>query len=212
MNSADPPTPAGAIIDLYSRHADAFDRLRGREAHEGEWLDRFLARLPAAPEVLDLGCGMGEPIGRYLIEAGARVTGVDASAPLLALARERLPAAEWIEADMRALGSAGNFGGRTFDGVVAWHSTFHLGVEDQRAMFPAFSQIVRPGGALMFTSGSEHGESIGTFEGEPLYHASLDSAEYRRLLVVNGFDVVDHVAHDPTCGGAGIWLATKGFL
>jgi hypothetical protein len=59
----------------------------------------------------------------------------------------------------------------------------------------------------MFTSGPSHGEAIGTLEGEPLYHASLDPAEYRELLDTHGFDVVRHVAEDPECGGHTVWLA-----
>lgn len=59
----------------------------------------------------------------------------------------------------------------------------------------------------MFTSGSSHGEALGTYEGEPLYHGSLDEAEYRTLLKQNGFDILAHVAEDPTCGHHTIWLA-----
>jgi len=60
---------------------------------------------------------------------------------------------------------------------------------------------------LMFTSGPAHGEAIGTFQGEPLYHASLDAREYRSLLNTSGFDVVAHVTEDPACGNHTIWLA-----
>jgi hypothetical protein len=35
------------IIDLYRRHAYAWDRARGRSLFEKTWLDRFLALLPA---------------------------------------------------------------------------------------------------------------------------------------------------------------------
>ena len=59
----------------------------------------------------------------------------------------------------------------------------------------------------MFTSGPAHGEAIGSFAGEPLYHASLDPSEYRSLLDRNGFDVVSQVAEDPACGGHTVWLA-----
>jgi len=48
---------------------------------------------------------------------------------------------------------------------------------------------------------------MGSFAGEPLYHASLDRDEYRALLNANGFDVVAHVAEDPTCGRRTVWLA-----
>lgn len=62
----------------------------------------------------------------------------------------------------------------------------------------------------MFTSGPAHGEAIGTFEGEALYHGSLAPEEYRTLLAENGFAVVDHVVEDPSCGGHTIWLAQAG--
>ncbi|WP_428249159.1 hypothetical protein [Ferrovibrio sp.] len=55
-----------------------------------------------------------------------------------------------------------------------------------------------------------HGEAIGSFEGEPLYHGSLDAAEYRSLLAAQGFEVVSHVVQDPTCGRHTIWLARLG--
>jgi hypothetical protein len=58
----------------------------------------------------------------------------------------------------------------------------------------------------MFTSGPSHGETIGNHKGEPLYHGSLDGAEYRFLLDQNGFDVVFHVVEDPDCGLHTVWL------
>ena len=97
--------------------------------------------------------------------------------------------------------------GRSFDGIIAWDSFFHLCPDDQRRMFPIFRQHARSDAALMFTSGPEHGEEIGSFEGEPLYHASLDAAEYRSLLDQSGFRVVSHVVEDPDCGRHTVWLA-----
>ena len=62
----------------------------------------------------------------------------------------------------------------------------------------------------MFTSGPQHGEVLGEFEGEPLYHGSLDPAEYRALLEENGFAVVAYVEADRSCGEHTIWLAQRG--
>lgn len=76
-------------------------------------------------------------------------------------------------------------------------------------MFPIFGAHAKPGAPLLFTSGPRHGDAIGSFEGEPLYHGSLDASEYRGLLRDNGFAVVDHVADDPTCGGHTVWLARR---
>lgn len=196
---------ADAIVSLYTRHAAAYDRQRGRKLMEGHWLDRLLSLLPAAPSVLDIGCGMGEPIARHLIERGCTVTGIDSSEPLIALCRERFPQQAWQVADMRELAL-----GRRFDGLIAWDSFFHLTPDGQRRMFPLFREHAAEGAALLFTSGPRHGEAIGSFEGEPLYHASLDPAAYRALLDANGFGVVEHVAEDPDCGGHTIWLAQQG--
>lgn len=54
--------------------------------------EALLDLIDAAPGALavDLGCGNGGLTGK-LIERGYRVVGVDASAPMLALAKERYP-------------------------------------------------------------------------------------------------------------------------
>jgi trans-aconitate methyltransferase len=152
--------------------------------------------------VLDVGCGSGEPIARYLVEQGHDVTGVDSSPELIAFCTASFPDRAWHVADMRTLALA-----RRFDGVLAWDSFFHLCPDDQRRMFPIFRQHAAPRAALMFTSGPAHGVSIGSYGGEPLYHASLDAAEYRALLNANGFEVVAHMVEDPNCGYHTIWLA-----
>ena len=193
------------IIGLYERHARAFDRDRGRTLFERTWLDRFLALVPKGGSILDIGCGSGEPVARYLMESGRRVTGVDSSPTLLALGRERLPDGEWIHADMRALDL-----GRRFDGLIAFDSFFHLAPDDQRRVVPRFARHANPGAPLLFTSGPRYGEAIGSYEGEPLFHASLDPEEYRALLAENGFAVAGHRIEDPECGGRTLWLAQKG--
>jgi hypothetical protein len=147
---------------------------------------------------------MGEPIARYLIASGFAVTGIDSSPALIAMCERRHPQGTWSVADMRTLSL-----GRAFDGLLAWDSFFHLTPDDQRAMFPVFRDHAARHAALMFTSGPAHGEVIGAFEGEPLYHASLDPDEYRALLEAHGFRIVSHVADDPACNGHTIWLAQR---
>ena len=197
--------PADRIVDLYETHAADWDRARGRTLFERPWLDRFAAGLPLEAKILDIGCGSGQPIAAYFIASGFSVTGVDSAASMIGLCRARFPFHEWFVADMRRLTL-----GRRFDGLIAWDSFFHLTFEDQRRMFPIFSKHAAPGAMLMFTSGPRHGEAIGIFGGEPLYHASLDTDEYRALLGDNGFDIVDHAAEDPACGGHTIWLCRFG--
>jgi SAM-dependent methyltransferase len=196
---------AERIIGLYQRHAAEWDKDRGRSLFEKPWLDRFLALLPQSASVLDIGCGAAEPIARYLIERGCQVTGIDSSSALIGMFKDRFPDQEWVVADMRMLSLD-----RRFDGILAWDSFFHLSPHDQRGMFPIFRRHTRAKAALMFTSGPSHGEAIGTYKGEPLYHGSLDGAEYRSLLHERGFEVVSHVVDAPCCGQHTVWLARSG--
>ena len=76
-------SPSERIIGLYQRHANDWDRERGRCLFEKPWLDRFLALLPQSASVLDIGCGAAEPIARYLIERGCHLTGIDSSSALI---------------------------------------------------------------------------------------------------------------------------------
>lgn len=193
---------ADKIIDLYQRPAEAWATDRGKSLFEAPWLDQFLALLTPGDAIVDIGCGVGEPIARYFIEKGYDVTGVDSSPALINICKGHFPGTKWSVADMRTLSL-----NRSFDGILAWDSFFHLCPEDQRLMFPIFRRHAAPNAALMFTSGPSYSVAVGSYRGEPLYHASLDQAEYRSLLNDNGFNVVRHVVEDPKCGGHTIWLA-----
>ena len=187
---------------LYNTIAMEFDRDRNKSLMEGDYLRAVLSRISRHAEILDLGCGSAEPIARFFIESGCRVTGVDAAPAMIALARERFPAMTWLERDMRSLDL-----GRRFDAIIAWDSFFHLTADDQRSMFPVFERHVAPRGLLLFTSGPKAGIAIGRIYGRELFHASLDVAEYERLLGAHGFEVLLHRIEDPECGDHTVWLA-----
>ena len=193
------------IVSLYEENAAAWDRMRGRDLHERRWLDRFLAMLQPGGTILDIGCGMGEPIARHLIDRGFRVTGIDSSPSLISMCRTRFPDHDWVVADVRALSL-----GRRFDGLIAWHSAFfHLTPEDQVPLFAIMAAHAAPGAAFMFTSGPRRGEELGEWQGEALYHGSLDPEDYRALLEQNGFGAISNRERDPDCGSATVWLASR---
>jgi trans-aconitate methyltransferase len=154
--------------------------------------------------VLDLGCGGGDPVATSLTAHGLKVTGVDASPTLISLCCERMPDQRWVLGDMRKLAL-----GKRFDGVLAWDGFFHLTPDDQVGMFPVFAAHAAAGAVLMFNAGPVRGESIGAYRGDPLYHASLDAAEYERLLDGAGFDLLEHVVGDVEKGGRVVWIARR---
>lgn len=195
---------AEKVIDLYETHAPLFRQLRPVNLFEKTWLDRFLSLIPKQGTILDIGCGNGVPIADYFLRKGFKVEGIDSSKTMIGYCRERFPAQRWLVGDMRELNL-----GYKFDALIAWDSFFHLTRPQQRKMFRLFSDHTYLGAVLMFTSGTGNGEAIGTFGGEPLYHASLAHDEYRQLLNEQGFSVVNMVVEDPQCEGRTVWLVQK---
>lgn len=151
---------AAIVIDVYRRHGAHWAELRGERLAEGVWLDRFCALLPAAADVLDIGCGSGVPIARELIQRGFSVTGVDGAPEMLALFRRNLPDGLAVLADMRELALE-----KAFAGILAWDSFFHLSPADQRTMFSRFRNHSAPDAVLMFTSGPAEGSASSALEG-----------------------------------------------
>lgn len=175
------------------------------EWNDQPWHVRFADTLPSSSTLLDLGCGSGAPVAQYMAGRGFQVTGVDPSPTLILLCRQRLPEHEWHVGDMRTTDL-----GRSFSGVLAWDSFFHLPPDDQRHMFSVFDRHTAASGVLMFNSGPRFGEGLGEYWGDPLYHASLDPDEYRALLSRSGFVLIDHAVEDwKTGGGRTVWLARR---
>jgi SAM-dependent methyltransferase len=196
---------AKRIIGHYEKHAAAWDRDRQRgHWNDKVWHDRFIGKLGKGAKVLDLGCGPGQPVAQHMVERELRVTGVDSSPAMISFCRDRLPDQEWIVADMRQLAL-----GRRFDGILAWDSFFHLDHDHQRRMFAIFADHASVGTILMFNTGPQHGEGIGEYGGDPLYHASLSPAEYEALTARFGFQVLQHTTNDARAGGRTVWLCRR---
>lgn len=76
-------------------------------------------------------------------------------------------------------------------------------------MFPIFAAHAAAGGMLMFNAGFGHGQAIGSYRDDPLYHASLDDNEYRSLLSEASFELVEYSINDPAKGGRIVWIARR---
>jgi len=107
-----------------------------------EWL---AAR--AGERILDLGCGDGQLTLR-IAASGAEVTGVDASAQMVAAARGR--GVDVIEGNAERL----PFSDRSFDAVFS-NAALHW-VRDQDAMMAEVHRVLKPGGRFVAEMGG-HG-------------------------------------------------------
>ena len=189
--------------ETYETHAYAYDQQRTKVFFEKDWLDRFIAHLPADGTVLDIGCGAGVPIAKYLIENGFDLTGVDSSPTMIDISHARFPESEWLVQDMRKLSLS-----RVFNGIVGWDSFFHLNPVEQRVTLKNFCRHLNVDGALLLTIGDEAGEVLGVVNGQRVYHSSLDPSEYEQILFAAGFARVTIALRDEKCGEHSVLLAS----
>jgi SAM-dependent methyltransferase len=103
------------------------------------------ARITPGTRLLDAGCGAGL-LALLASLRGAQVALLDASAALLAIARERLPTADVREGDLEAL----PFADGSFDAVTAVNSVFYAA--DMAHACRELCRVVRPGGRVVVTA------------------------------------------------------------
>ncbi|WP_231459125.1 MULTISPECIES: trans-aconitate 2-methyltransferase [unclassified Pedobacter] len=190
------------VFEVYNKIGEWFADNRPTNLIEKKYLDKLISIIPVSGTVLDIGCGTGIPLLKYFKDSGFQVTGVDASKKMLSIAKENFEDVEFILADMRKLKLE-----RKFNAIIAWHSFFHLPLEEQPETLDVFKKHLLPGGVLLFTSGSKNGESWGLNGGENLFHASLATKEYQSILNKHQFKIIEHKTDDPDCGGATVWMA-----
>lgn len=111
----------------------------------------LLRHCPGPGRLIDLGCGTGR-LAVPLAQAGWRVLGVDLSAEMLAVAREKAAAAgvavEWMRANLAELDAVAD---GSFDHAACLFSTLGmvLGADVRRRVVGHAFRVLRPGGRLV---------------------------------------------------------------
>ncbi len=159
-----------------------------------EYVPRFAGELQAGARVLDIGCGAGVPSTKELARH-FRVVGVDISAAQIALARQNVPGAEFVHADVTHL----EFPEASFDGVAALYAVSHVPREQHGHLFADVLRWLSPGGLFLTTLGASDGPDwTGRWLGEEMFFSSFDADTNRRMLQAAGFElIVDDVVVTP---------------
>ncbi len=98
--------------------------------------------------LLDVGCGAGMA-AQIAAERGARVSGLDASENLLAIARERVPEGDFSRGDLERL----PFPDSSFDLVTGFNSFQYAG--NPSSALAEAKRVTRPGGSVVIMTWGE---------------------------------------------------------
>ncbi len=135
--------------ELFVRFLDTVSELDGFVSLKAR-LDRRLA-LSSGETVLDVGCGTGADVRRFAgrVAPGGRVTGIDASAGMVNVARRRAAEAGLAGAVEVLVGDATDlvFPDASFDAVTADRVLMHT-ADPHRAVADLI-RVLRPGGRLV---------------------------------------------------------------
>lgn len=145
----------------------------------------FIGSLPKNAKVLDVGCGSGYPIDKYLSDKGFFVVGVDISSRMIDLAcKADIKNATFIKADIAEYAPT-----EKFDAIIAFDSLFHIEKSRLLEVFSKLAKALKSGGKMTFTFGKNEGETTGKMFGQEFYYASLNLQTTLKLLEDNGLIV-----------------------
>lgn len=125
------------IADIYD---DRYDCQRGRCYHR-HISDHVMRMLPKGGFLLDLGCGTGLFVERY-VEEGGRAVGLDISPGMVRHGRQRCPESEFCVGTAEVL----PFQDATFDALASLLAFSY--VPDPEAMLAESYRVLKPGGRI----------------------------------------------------------------
>jgi SAM-dependent methyltransferase len=165
-------------------------RYRGTEQEIGERISIYLPYLEGRQPVLDLGCGRGEALA-LLASRGIAARGIDSSARMVALCRERgLEAEEGDVFTALAALPEGSLGG-----IVSFHVIEHLPAEALDRLVRLAYRALRPGGALILETPSPLSMVVGArnFWLDPTHRRPVHPESLKLLFELAGFEPVERL-------------------
>jgi SAM-dependent methyltransferase len=154
------------------------------------YLNKLINHLPKdSAQVLEVGCGAGKPWTQLLVEHSAQVTAVDISGAQIALAKQFVPQANLIHADVMSL----SFASGSFDAVVSLYCIFHLPREEQGLLLARIVRWLRPGGYLLVNLGTT--DSPGAVDpdwlGIQMYWSGFDVDGSKEMVLKTGLSILE---------------------
>lgn len=167
--------------------SDRFPGENGLDQHR-----RALAFVEQRGRALDVGCGGSGRILQLLMDEGFEVEGVDLSARMIELARERHPEVTFHHADICQWELP-----RRYDFISAWDSIWHIPLADHERVMQKLLAGLTPGGVCIFSTGGvdEPSETRNAAMGVPMYHSAPGIPRLLEIIAAAGC-VCRHLEYD----------------
>jgi len=112
-------------------------------------LRKFSKRVPKGSKVIELGCGAGVPVAKFLVDKGYKVVGIDFAEGMLKLAKKNVPKARFIKMDITKM----RFGHDSFDGAVSFYALIHIPREKHTGIYESIHKILKPDSIILVNAG-----------------------------------------------------------
>lgn len=194
------------MCDHAALSAQAFDTLA--DTYQAQFMDldlyddtyrAFCDRLAPGARVLDAACGPGN-VARFVLayRPDLNLLGLDLAPRMVALAREAVPAAQFIVHDCRQLQALQ----RHFDGIVCAFGLPYLTPQEVKDWLLCAADVLEPGGMLYFSTllgPADAGGRQRCSTGASVYLHYHAEADLQAALQRAGFaTVMQHVLASPS--------------
>ena len=174
----------------YKINRNSYNKIAKQWAEERKKLNKlvieFASKIKPYGKILDIGCGTGYPITKYLSDNGFSIIGIDISENMLQKVNEKdIKNAVFYLCDFFR-----HKPNEIYDGIIAYDSFFHFPKEKQNKIYKKLSNWLNIGGYILFTHGKENNEIKGNMFGKIFYYSSLGTKEVHKLLIESGFEIV----------------------
>ncbi|TDP02958.1 class I SAM-dependent DNA methyltransferase [Flavobacterium sp. 245] len=168
----------------YNKIVDDWAKIRNNSAVNKPIID-FLEKIKPNGDILDIGCGSGNPIAKYFSENNYSIIGIDFSEKMIEIAKsQEIKNSQFIVSDFFDFETD-----KKFDGIVAWDSLFHFPKERQKELYSKIYDLLLPNSYFLFTHGKKEDEHMDKMFGEPFYYSCLSRNSVLELMTDLGFEL-----------------------
>lgn len=174
------------VKDGYNKIAKNYSSSRD-QFKNNHYLEKLVELLKPEATILDIGCGSGIPIDKYLVDRGFKVLGIDISEKQIELAKQNVPQAIYKVKGMEDLKD----GEYQVDAVVSFYAIFHIPKEQHQDLVKKISSFLTKNGLILVTMGSGEWEGIeDDFHGGKMYWSHYGPEKNRKIVESCGFKML----------------------